>query len=232
MRLDEQFDMAGQRQYRPGACGQYGARNFVRIGHLAIAGRQVWGDHALHATKELLVLYFLRGKSHQCLEGGLVAEGAGTALLKNFGADEPLNQAENIGIGGALDLAQQARLRCGEKRQAIHVRESIGQELAGEIEFPPLHERPAEPWTADMLAAQVGMSRSVFAERFSALVGEPPMHYLTVWRMHVAAQQLREGPASIAQVAFKVGYESEAAFSRAFKRPFDPSPGSGAGSCD
>ena len=88
-----------------------------------------------------------------------------------------------------------------------------------------LHERPTESWTAEMLAAQVGMSRSVFAERFSALVGESPMHYLTAWRMHVAAQQLREGPASVAQVAFTVGYESEAAFSRAFKRQFGTSPG-------
>jgi AraC-like DNA-binding protein len=88
-----------------------------------------------------------------------------------------------------------------------------------------LHERPTEAWTAEMLAAEVGMSRSVFADRFSALIGEPPMHYLTVWRMHVAAQQLREGPASVAQVAFAVGYDSEAAFSRAFKRQFGTSPG-------
>ena len=88
-----------------------------------------------------------------------------------------------------------------------------------------LHERPTESWTAEMLAAQVGMSRSVFAERFSSLVGESPMHYLTVWRMHVAAQQLREGAGSVAQVAFAVGYESEAAFSRAFKRQFGTSPG-------
>ncbi|MBS0389263.1 MAG: AraC family transcriptional regulator [Proteobacteria bacterium] len=88
-----------------------------------------------------------------------------------------------------------------------------------------LHERPGDPWTAETLAAQVGMSRSVFAERFNALIGEPPMHYLTLWRLHVAAQRLREGPASVAQVAFKVGYESEAAFSRAFKRQFGTSPG-------
>jgi AraC-like DNA-binding protein len=88
-----------------------------------------------------------------------------------------------------------------------------------------LHGRPTEAWTAEMLAAQVGMSRSVFADRFRALIGEPPMHYLTLWRMHVAAQQLREGPASVAQVAFAVGYDSEAAFSRAFKRQFGTSPG-------
>jgi len=88
-----------------------------------------------------------------------------------------------------------------------------------------LHARPTEGWTAERLASEVGMSRSVFAERFTSLVGQPPMHYLAQWRMHVAAQQLREGQASVAQVAFAVGYESEAAFSRAFKRQFGASPG-------
>jgi AraC-like DNA-binding protein len=88
-----------------------------------------------------------------------------------------------------------------------------------------LHERPMEAWTAEDLAGQVGMSRSAFAERFTTLVGESPIHYLATWRMHVAAQQLRDGPASVGQVAFAVGYESEAAFSRAFKRQFGASPG-------
>lgn len=88
-----------------------------------------------------------------------------------------------------------------------------------------LHARPTEAWTAEALALEVGMSRSVFAERFASLVGQPPMQYLTLWRMHVAAQQLREGRGSVAQVGFGVGYESEAAFSRAFKRQFGTSPG-------
>lgn len=88
-----------------------------------------------------------------------------------------------------------------------------------------LHGRPAEDWTAEALAIEVGMSRSVFAERFTSLVGQPPMHYLTLWRMHLAAQFLREGHGSVAQVAVAVGYESEAAFSRAFKRQFGTSPG-------
>jgi AraC-like DNA-binding protein len=69
------------------------------------------------------------------------------------------------------------------------------------------------------------MSRSVFAQRFAALVGQPPMQYLTLWRLHVAAQQLREGRGNVAQIGFAVGYESEAAFSRAFKRQFGASPG-------
>ncbi len=87
-----------------------------------------------------------------------------------------------------------------------------------------LHARPSEAWTADSLASAVGLSRSAFAERFSALVGEPPMQYLTLWRMHLAAQRLREGKGSIAQIGFDIGYNSEAAFSRAFKRQFGASP--------
>jgi AraC-like DNA-binding protein/mannose-6-phosphate isomerase-like protein (cupin superfamily) len=88
-----------------------------------------------------------------------------------------------------------------------------------------LHGRPTHAWTAESLALEVGMSRSAFAERFTSLVGQPPMQYLTLWRMHLAAQRLREGHGSVAQIAFAVGYESEAAFSRAFKREFGTSPG-------
>ena len=95
----------------------------------------------------------------------------------------------------------------------------VGRALAA------LHARPAEAWTAESLAREVGMSRSVFAERFNSLVGQPPMQYLTLWRMHTAAQRLREAQGSVAQVGFAVGYESEAAFSRAFKREFGASPG-------
>jgi AraC-like DNA-binding protein/mannose-6-phosphate isomerase-like protein (cupin superfamily) len=87
-----------------------------------------------------------------------------------------------------------------------------------------LHARPAEAWSAEKLAAEVGMSRSGFAERFASLVGQPPMQYLTGWRMHLAAERLREGRGTVAQIGFAVGYESEAAFSRAFKRQFDTSP--------
>jgi AraC-like DNA-binding protein len=88
-----------------------------------------------------------------------------------------------------------------------------------------LHARPTEAWTAESLAAEVGMSRSVFAERFSLLVGQPPMQYLTMLRMHLAAQYLREGRGSLAQIGAAIGYDSESAFSRAFKRQFGLSPG-------
>ncbi len=88
-----------------------------------------------------------------------------------------------------------------------------------------LHARPTEEWTAESLAREVGMSRSAFAERFSSLVGQPPMQYLALWRMHMAARHLREGSGSVAQIGFGIGYDSEAAFSRAFKRQFGASPG-------
>ena len=87
-----------------------------------------------------------------------------------------------------------------------------------------LHGDPAHAWTLDELAAKVAMSRSAFADRFSTFVGQPPMQYLAHWRMHLAAQRLATGRAKIATIAAEVGYESEEAFSRAFKRLMGVSP--------
>jgi AraC-like DNA-binding protein len=87
-----------------------------------------------------------------------------------------------------------------------------------------LHTELARPWTADELARQVYLSRSTFADRFTALIGAPPITYLTRWRMQVAAQRLRESRRSVAQISADVGYESEIAFARAFKRQFSMSP--------
>lgn len=81
-----------------------------------------------------------------------------------------------------------------------------------------LHARPAEPWTAEALAREVGLSRTVLHERFAALVGKPPMHYLGLWRMQLAASRLAHGTEKLSAIALDVGYESEAAFNRAFKR--------------
>jgi len=70
-----------------------------------------------------------------------------------------------------------------------------------------MHANPAKDWSAEALAAELGMSRSGFAERFTSLVGQPPMQYLTYWRMQLAAQRLRESRNAIAQIGFAVGYE-------------------------
>jgi AraC-like DNA-binding protein len=81
-----------------------------------------------------------------------------------------------------------------------------------------MHARPAHDWTIDELAKEAGMSRSVLAERFAKLVGIPPMHYLAKWRMQVASELLMRGNTNLASIAADVGYESEASFSRAFKK--------------
>ena len=87
-----------------------------------------------------------------------------------------------------------------------------------------LHASVAQPWTTEALAREIGLSRSAFAERFTRLIGVPPMHYLANWRLQLAAARLRESVASTAQIAGDVGYESEAAFNRAFKRAFGTTP--------
>ncbi|MFO1313613.1 MAG: AraC family transcriptional regulator [Burkholderiales bacterium] len=87
-----------------------------------------------------------------------------------------------------------------------------------------MHDRPAHPWTIEDLARDVGLSRSALAQRFATLVGSPPMQYLARWRLQIAAQALRSGEKQVAEVAGDVGYESEAAFNRAFKREFGSPP--------
>ena len=81
-----------------------------------------------------------------------------------------------------------------------------------------IHAEPAKAWTVASLAQEAGLSRAAFARRFTEQVGEPPLAYLTRWRMMVAARLLNSSEASLAEVAEQVGYESEFAFSRAFKR--------------
>lgn len=87
-----------------------------------------------------------------------------------------------------------------------------------------LHANPAHAWTVDALAAGARQSRSNFTGRFTALVGEPPMRYLTRWRMQLASQLLRESSLRVSQIAERVGYESQAAFSRVFRRTFGVAP--------
>jgi AraC-like DNA-binding protein len=111
------------------------------------------------------------------------------------------------------------------------VRRCLEQALPGQSGWPAalrdpvtgralglLHSQPTAAWTLERLAGEVGVSRSRLAECFTRLVGQPPMLYLARWRLQLAARMLAEGSAKVATVGREVGYESEAAFSRAFKR--------------
>jgi AraC-like DNA-binding protein len=124
----------------------------------------------------------------------------------------------------------------------ILVMQSIRAWLASEPPLPPgwlaavrdpqigralrsVHREPGEPWTIASLARVAGMSRSAFAARFAVLAGEPVMRYVTRWRMNLAAAALHDGGETTAALAERLGYESEAAFSRAFKRVMGSWPG-------
>jgi AraC-like DNA-binding protein len=97
--------------------------------------------------------------------------------------------------------------------------QQIGQAIVA------VHRNPGHPWTVASLASRAAMSRSAFAARFTQLVGEPAMQYVTRWRMHIALARLRQGPTTVRELAAQLGYGSEAAFSHAFKRAVGVSPG-------
>lgn len=86
-----------------------------------------------------------------------------------------------------------------------------------------MHDAPADDWTVEQLARHVGVSRSVLAEKFTAIIGQPPMQYLALWRMQLASRLLADGK-HLSAVAAAVGYESESAFSRTFKKLVGASP--------
>jgi AraC-like DNA-binding protein len=112
-----------------------------------------------------------------------------------------------------------ASLKAGQTGWLAGLRDpAVGRALA------LLHERFVHPWTLEELARATGVSRSMLADRFMHLVGCPPMHYLVQWRMQVAARLLSDGGQKIAAVAHEVGYASEAAFSRTFKKISGVSP--------
>jgi transcriptional regulator GlxA family with amidase domain len=87
-----------------------------------------------------------------------------------------------------------------------------------------MHRYPAHPWTIADLAKDAGVSRSVLADRFHHFLGEPPISYLTRWRLQLGARMLSSTNYSVGQIALEVGYESEQAFNRGFKRKFDLPP--------
>ena len=118
----------------------------------------------------------------------------------------------------ALLVALPASAQTKQLGVNIHQSSTVGPAIA------QLHARPAHPWTLEELARTIASSRSVLAERFTRVVGVAPMLYLTRWRLQLAAERLARGSAKVAAIGVQVGYDSEAAFSRAFKRETGHSP--------
>ena len=143
-------------------------------------------------------------------------------------------EAEQARIGGGTVLSRMADLlaahvirgwvdscEAGDRGWLVAIRDPrISRALAA------IHRDPGHNWTLAGLARIAGQSRSVFAERFSALMGEGPAHYVARWRMKIAQERLRQPDTTVATVAASLGYESEASFSRAFKRVTGRAPGS------
>jgi len=149
------------------------------------------------------------------------------ATLSHFLTEE----SDNVGPGSSLmisrliDMLVIRTLRTWVSSQGNRLGwlSGLGDERIGRA-LNAMHLEPARAWTVESLAETARMSRSIFSDRFTAVVGMPPLRYLTRWRLTVAADLLRAGTVKVTHVAHSAGYGSEAAFSRAFKAQFGYPP--------
>ncbi|MGW4468421.1 AraC family transcriptional regulator [Nonomuraea sp. NPDC004354] len=194
-------------------------------------GVRTWGDSLDGPAVMLSGTYQLRGEISRrllnALPSALVVPSLDTPLLALLGDEIAKDQpGQEVFLDRLLDLLLIATLRAWFSRPEAgapawyqaHSDPVVGRALR------VLHNEPASPWTVSALADRVGVSRAALARRFTELVGEPPMSYLTSWRLTMAADLLREPEATVASVAHKVGYGSAFALSTAFKRERGLSP--------
>ncbi|MEV6056375.1 AraC family transcriptional regulator [Streptomyces sp. NPDC052107] len=194
---------------------------------------RTYGDGLPGATVLLRGAYELRGDVGDRLLGllppsAIVPAGPRTRpalelLAAEIARDEP---GQDAVVDRALDLVLVLALRtwCAgpDARPAAWYRALTDPAIGEALRL--LHRHPAQRWTVAELATRLGMSRAAFAARFTGLVGELPLTYLTGWRMAVAADLLRDTEATVAAVAHQVGYEDPFAFSVAFKRRHGTTP--------
>ncbi|MGW4796041.1 AraC family transcriptional regulator [Nonomuraea sp. NPDC004297] len=190
-------------------------------------GIRTWGNSADGGTVLLTGTYNLEGEVSRRLLDALptLIVQSGGPLIALLGAevvkDEPGQEAV---LDRMLDLLLIAVLRAHfAAGEAPAWYRAMSDPVVGKA-MRMLHNNPAHPWTVATLAAEVGVSRAALARRFTELVGEPPMAFLTDWRLALAADLLREPDATIGSVARKVGYGSPFALSAAFKRVRGISP--------
>jgi AraC-like DNA-binding protein len=216
---------------RPGMrCTSPGGRD---LGAEMSLGLRSWGNDPDGSTVLLLGCYQVRGEVSQQLVGALppaIHLPAGTldTPLVPMLADEIVKDApgQSAVLDRLFDLLLVAVLRTWLSQQGSHRTGWYGA-LSDPLVGPVLHlfhDEPAHPWTIAELAGRVHVSRAALARRFTELVGEPPMTYLTGWRLALAADRLLEPRTTVSSVAREVGYGSAFALSAAFKRERGISP--------
>jgi AraC-like DNA-binding protein len=196
-------------------------------------GVRTWGDRLDGATVMLIGTYLMQGEISGRLLAALpplltltsdVWRCPLTPLLTDeIVRDEP---GQEVVLDRLLDLLVIAALRAWFARPdaaAPAWYRALADPVVGPV-LRLLQDEPAHPWTVAELAAEAGVSRAALARRFTALVGEPPMAYLTGWRLALAADRLRDTDDTVAAIARQVGYGSAFALSTAFKRVYGVSP--------
>jgi len=173
-------------------------------------------DPLLQALPRMLVVRHASGRLERLVELALTeVDGAGAASVRERLSEsmfiETVRSHLALGASGWLD--------------------GLSDPLVGRA-LSLIHAAPAEPWTTASLARQAGASRSTLAARFTRLVGQPPIRYLAAWRMRLAADRLGRPDATVAEAAHEAGYDSEAAFSRAFKKATGVTPGAWRDRCN
>ena len=210
--------------------GLGGARLVASASHASVIVCRFWFDpHALRG-----MVSALPGSIHiRRNEGAGWLEGIVPFLMVEVTDDEP---GAALMISRIIDVIVIRTLRTWVRRG--HTTGWLGGLSDARIAraLKVMHERPSRPWSVEALADAAGMSRSSFCDRFTALVGRSPLRYQNEWRLTLARDMLAASEARVGEVALRVGYESESAFSRAYKAMFghpprdEPAPPSGAGS--
>jgi AraC family transcriptional regulator, alkane utilization regulator len=217
------------RLHPPGPDGTYKVEGSGEITHF-IGGTFVFENHESHPLLKVLppFLHF-SGRTVSTAEDGKMVDWFGTTLKfistevakREPGAETVISRLSDIlFIQAVRAYANSVSDSDGQPNWFAAAKDpQIGEAIAN------IHRMPQTPWTVDRLASLSRMSRSAFAGRFNKLVGEPPLRYLSRWRMHKAIELIRESRLTTAEIASLVGYESEAAFSKAFKKWNGKGPG-------